>query len=154
MSDQHNFRAIIENAGDGGAFVYIPFDVEQVFGRKRVKVKAWINDEPYCGTLVRMGGPFHVLIVLKEIRAKIGKSFGDEVEVTIEEDDEPRVIIPPPDLVQVLKQHPQAELVFRQLSYTHQKEYVRWIEASKQEKTRQSHITKAIELLEQGKKIH
>jgi hypothetical protein len=153
MGDQHSFKAIIENAGDGGAFVRIPFDVEQVFGKKRVKVKAWINGEPYRGTLVRMGEPFHILIVLKEIRAKIGKAFGDEVEVTVQEDDEPRLVSVPPYLEQALKQHPQAEAVFRRLSYTRQKEYVRWIEDSKREETRQSRIIKIIGMLEQGKKM-
>jgi Bacteriocin-protection, YdeI or OmpD-Associated/Domain of unknown function (DUF1905) len=152
MNDKHRFQAIIQNAGDGGAFVTIPFDVVQVFGKKRVKVKAWINGEPYRGTLVRMGEPFHVLIVLKEIRVKIGKSFGDEVEVIVEEDDEPRFVSAPPDLNQALIQHPKAEAIFQRLSYTHQKEYVKWIEESKREATRQSRIMKTIEMLEQGKK--
>jgi hypothetical protein len=84
ISETHRFHATINNAGDGGVFVHIPFDVEQAFGKKRVKVKAWVNGEPYRGTLVRMGEPFHILIVLKEIRTKIGMPFGDEVEVTIE----------------------------------------------------------------------
>jgi len=154
MSEKHRFQAAIQNAGDGGAFVAIPFDVEQVFGKKRVKVKAWINGEPYRGTLVRMGEPYHVLIVLKEIRAKIGRSFGDEVEVIFEEDDELRLVSPPPDLEEALNQNPQAETFFHQLSYTHQKEYVRWIEDSKREATRRVRVFKAIEMLAQGKKTH
>jgi hypothetical protein len=76
---KHTFRAVIDNPGRGGAFVRVPFDVEKVFGRKRVPVKTTINGQPYRGTLVRMGEPYHVLIVLKEIRQKIGKEFGDEV---------------------------------------------------------------------------
>jgi hypothetical protein len=151
MSEKHVFLGIIENPGGGGAFVRIPFDVEQVFGKKRVKVNAWINNEPYRGTLVRMGEPFHVLIVLKEIREKIGKTFGDEVEIKLEEDTAPRQVEMPPDLKQALKQHPQAEIKFNQLSFTHQKEYVKWIADSKREKTRQEHINKTILLLEQGK---
>ena len=109
MVIKQRFKATIQNAGDGGAYVRVPFDVEKVFGKKRVKVKARINGEPYRGTLVRMGEPFHVLIVLKEIRVKIGKTFGDEVEVIFEEDDEPRVVNTPPDLNQALMQHPKAE---------------------------------------------
>ena len=154
MSEKHRFKAAIQNAGDGGAFVAVPLDEEQVFGKKRVKVKAWINGEPYRGTLVRMGEPYHVLIVLKEIRARIGKSFGDEVEVIFEEDDELRLVSPPPDLEEALKQNPKAETFFRQLSYTHQKEYVRWIEDSKREATRRVRVSKTIEMLVQGKKTH
>jgi hypothetical protein len=90
MNPKMKFRAVIEDAGGGGAYVSIPFDVEQIFGNKRPKVKATIEGVPYRGTLVRMGGPYHMLPVLKEIREKIGKSFGDEIEIEVEEDTEPR----------------------------------------------------------------
>jgi len=95
MSQKQKFRAVIENAGNGGAFVTIPFDVEQVFGKKRVKVKATIEGEPYRGSLVRMGGACHVLGVRKEIREKIGRTFGDEIDIEVEEDTEPREITVP-----------------------------------------------------------
>jgi hypothetical protein len=58
---QHTFRAAIEDAGGGGAFVSVPFDVEQAFGKKRVKVKATINGVPYRGSRMRMGGSCHIL---------------------------------------------------------------------------------------------
>jgi hypothetical protein len=154
MAQKYSFRAVIENAGGGGAFVRIPLDVEKTFGRKRVPVKATIDGQPYRGLLVRMGGTYHILGVLKEIRQTIGKDFGDEVEVILEEDNEPRLVSVPPDLEQALKQNPQAEAIFRQLSYTHRKEYVSWIEDSKRETTRQNRISKAIEMLDQGKKTH
>jgi hypothetical protein len=154
MAQKYSFRAVIENAGGGGAFVRIPLDVEKTFGRKRVPVKTTIDGQPYRGLLVRMGGTYHILGVLKEIRERIGKDFGDEVEVILEEDNEPRLVSPPPDLEEALKQNPQVEAIFRQLSFTHQKEYVRWIEDSKRETTRQNRISKAIEMLDQGKKTH
>jgi hypothetical protein len=151
MKQKYVFTAIIENAGDGGAFVRIPFDVEQVFGRKRVPVKATINGEPYRGTLVRMGEPFHILIVLKEIRQKIGKDFGDEVEVALEEDDQPRIVEVPPDFQQALDQSPIAKAAFEKLSYTHQKEHVQAILEARREETRRNRIEKAIGLLLKGK---
>jgi hypothetical protein len=77
---------MIENPGGGGAYITVPFDVGDVFGKKRVKIIATIDGEPYRGTLVRMGEPDHILLVLKEIREKIGKSFGNEVEIELEED--------------------------------------------------------------------
>ncbi len=147
MSDKHTFRAIIESAGDGGAFVRIPFDVEEAFGKKRVPVRATIDGEPYRGTLVRMGEPCHLLIVLKEIRQKIGKTFGDEVEVTVEEDTQPRVVEVPADFQQALDQAPDAKAAFEKMSYTHQREYVRAILDAKRESTRRDRIAKAIEML-------
>jgi len=88
MSQRFTFRATIEDAGRGGAFVTVPLDVEQLFGKKRVKVRATIDGEPYRGSLVSMGGPHHVLGVVKEIRTRIGKGVGDEVQVVVEEEEE------------------------------------------------------------------
>lgn len=154
MSQPHKFRAVIEDAGDGGAFVTVPFDVEQVFGKKRVKVKALLEGVPYRGSIVRMGSDCHLLPVLKEIREKVGKGIGDEIEVVVEEDTEPRKVQVPQDLKKAMASHPAARRFFEQLAYTHQKEYVQWIEEAKREQTRQSRISRAIELLEQGKRTH
>jgi hypothetical protein len=154
MSEKHTFKAIIENAGGGGAFVQVPFDVEAAFGSKRPKVKAMIEGEPYRGLLVRMGGPTHMLIILKGIREKIGKSFGDEVEVTVEEDIEPRILEAPADLMDAFEHELDAQAFFKKLSYTHQKEYINWINEAKQESTRQNRVTKTIDMLKQGKKEH
>ena len=63
MPTKHTFKATIHNAGGGGAFVEVPFDVEKAFGSKRPRVKALIEGEPYRGLLVRMGGPNHMLII-------------------------------------------------------------------------------------------
>ena len=152
MSQKQTFRAVIEDAENGGAFVTIPFDVEQVFGKKRVKVKAMIEGEPYLGSLVRMGGPHHILIVRKDIREKIGKSIGDEIEISVEEDTKPRIVELPPDLQQALARDPEAEAGFEQLSYTHQKEYVQWIQEAKREQTRQNRMDQTIARLKQKKK--
>ncbi len=147
MSETFKFKAVIENAGNGGAYVKIPFDVEQVFGKKRVQVNATFDGEPYRGLLVRMGEPSHILIILKGIREKIGKSFGDEVEVTVTVDDQPRVLEIPPDLAAAFEQNPEALALFDGLAYTHRREYVNWINEAKQDSTRQKRVTKTIEML-------
>ena len=99
MTKKHIFTATIQNAGGGGAFVEIPFDVEKEFGSKRPKVKAIIAGVPYRGTLVRtpalapgasVGSEHHMLLILKGIREQIGKTFGDEIKVIVEPDAEPR----------------------------------------------------------------
>src|SRR5215216_71319 len=146
------FKAVIQNAGGGGAFVEVPFDVEAAFGSKKPKVKAIIEGVPYRGILTRMGTESNLLIVLKEIREKIGKTFGDEVTITVEPDTEPRVIEIPPDLKKEFKTAKDAKAFFENLSYTHQREYVLWINEAKREETRQNRIVKTIEMLKQGKK--
>ncbi len=152
MSQKYSFVATIENAGGGGAFVRVPFDVEKAFGKKRVPVLASINGESYRGTLVRMGEPDHLLVVLKEIRQKIGKDFGDEVEVVLEEDTQIRVVEVPEDFRKALDKSPIAKAAFEKMSYTHQREYVRAILEAKREETRRSRIAKSIEMLIQSKK--
>jgi bifunctional DNA-binding transcriptional regulator/antitoxin component of YhaV-PrlF toxin-antitoxin module len=152
MTPIQRFHARLESAG-GGAFVTIPFDVEQVFGAKRVPVKATIDGEPYRGSLVRMGGPDHMLIVLKEIREKIGKGPGDEVEVTVEKDDEPRVVQPPPELAAALAADPDAAAHFERLAYSHRREYVKWIEEAKRPETRAGRVGKAVAMLRDGRKL-
>jgi len=152
MTKKQTFTATIQNAGGGGAYVEIPFDVEEAFGSKRPKVKAMIEGVPYRGILTRMGGDHHLLIILKEIREQIGKTFGDEVTITVEPDIEPRVIEVPAELKQAFKTEKEAKAFFDKLSYTHQREYVMWINEAKREETRQSRVVKAIEMLKQGKK--
>lgn len=152
MTQKHTFTATIQNAGGGGAFVEIPFDVEKAFGSKRPKIKAVIEGVPYRGLLVRMGGPNHMLIVLKGIREQIGKTFGDEVKITVEPDIEPRLIEIPKDLSRELKKDREAKAFFDKLSYTHKKEYVRWAQEAKREETRQARIVKTIEMLKKGKR--
>ena len=152
MSRKHTFRAVIQEAGGGGAFVEVPFDVEAAFGRKRVPILATIDGEPYRGSLVRMGAECHMLIVLKEIRAKIGKQGGDEVEVTVEEDRAPRVVEIPDDLKAVLRAEPEVRTFFQALSYTHQREYVKPIEEAKRPETRRARIDRAMAKLREGKR--
>ena len=143
---------MIQNAGGGGAFVEVPFDVEATFGSKRPKVRAMIEGVPYRGILTRMGTDCHILGIRKEIREQIGKTFGDDVTITVEPDTEPRVIEIPAALKKAFRADKEAKAFFEKLSYTHQKAYVTWIEEAKREETRQNRIAKTVEMLKEGKR--
>lgn len=147
MSRKQTFTAVIHNAGGGGAFVEVPFDVEKEFGSKRPRVKAMIEGVPYRGILTRMGTECHLLIILKDIREQIGRTFGDEITITVEPDVEPRIIVIPAELKKAFKVEKEAKAFFDKLSYTHQKEYVNWINEAKKEETRQNRIVKTIDML-------
>lgn len=151
MPKKQTFTATIQNAGRGGAFVEVPFDVEKEFGSKRPKVKAVIEGVPYRGILTRMNTDCHILGIRKDIREQVGKTFGDEIQVTVEPDTEPRVVEIPTDLLKELKKDKESKILFDKLSYTHQKEYVTWITEAKKEETRQSRIAKTIQVLKNGK---
>ena len=81
----YEFTAVIRKVPDiDGAYVEIPFDVREEFGKGRVKVHATFDGVGYDGSLVRMGTPCHILGLRKDIRARIGKQPGDTVTVTLE----------------------------------------------------------------------
>lgn len=152
MSNKHTFTATIQDAGGGGAFVEVPFDVETAFGSKRPRVQALIEGVPYRGTLTRMGTECHILGIRKEIREQAGKTFGDQVNITVELDTEVREIEIPEALEKELKKDPEAKALFDKLSYTHQKEYVSWIAEAKKDETRVRRVAQTIEMMKQGKK--
>jgi len=152
MTKKHTFTAVIQNAGGGGAFVEVPFDVEKAFGAKKPKVKALIEGVPYRGWLVRMGGPKHILIILKGIREQIGKTFGDQVKITVEADTEPRVVEIPPELAKALKKEKAAAEYFNSLAYSHKREYVGFITEAKRQETRERRVVKTVEKLKEAGK--
>ncbi len=82
----YEFTAVIRKVPDiDGAYVEIPFDVREEFGKGRVKVHATFDGVGYDGSLVRMGTPCHILGLRKDIRARIGKQPGDTVAVRLQE---------------------------------------------------------------------
>ena len=152
MPKKHTFIAIIQNPGGGGAFVEVPFDVERIFGSKRPTVKAMIEGVPYRGTLVRMGTECHLLLILKSIREQVGKTFGDEVKVSVELDVEERVVTIPLELKRAFKSDKDAKAAFEKLSYTHQREYITWINEAKKDETRHRRVLQTLEKLKERKK--
>ena len=135
MTGKHTFTAIIQNAGGGGAFVEVPFDVDAAFGSKKPKVKVLIDGVPYRGTLVRMGTECHLLLILKSIARQIGKTFGEPVKIIVEPDTEPRRS--PRRIEEGFQNREGSQSHFDKLSYTHQREYVQWINEAKRDETRQ-----------------
>lgn len=85
-TNSYVFDAKIKKVPDiDGAYIEIPFDVREVFGKGRVKVDALFDGEPYAGSLVRMKTPYHIIGLRKDIRQKIQKQPGDMVHVVIKE---------------------------------------------------------------------
>jgi len=147
----YKFKAKIEGA-DGGAYILFPYDVEKEFGTKgKVPVKATFNGVPYTGSLIKYGSPLHMLGVLKAIRGQLGKKPGDTVEVVLWKDAEERTLDVPPEFEKLMKKEGLLSS-FEKLSYTHRKEYCRWITEAKKEETRSRRLEKAVEMLKKGVK--
>jgi uncharacterized protein YdeI (YjbR/CyaY-like superfamily) len=98
-----------------------------------------------------MGGCF-MMAVNKDLRAGANAKGGDTVSVTMERDEEPRIITPPADLARALKANKAAQAAWDKLSYTHQKEHARAVEDAKRPETRVRRIEKAVAQLAEGKK--
>jgi hypothetical protein len=149
----YEFNAIIkQHEGLNAAYVEPPFDVKEVFGSQRVKVKASFDGVEYRGSVVSMGGCY-MLGLTQEIRNKIGKGFGDEVFVTLEKDVEERTVEVPEDFATSMNCDETAVSTFQSLSFTGQKDYVNWITSAKREATRSERIIKAVALLSEGKRL-
>lgn len=148
----YRFKARIEPGPGGGAAVAFPYNVEEEFGaRGNVPVKSTLDGVEYSGSLMKCGPGPHMLGVLKAIREQIGKGPGDTIDLVVWKDDAARTIEIPAALKTLLKK--EGLLAgFEKLSYTHRKEYIRWITEAKKEETRLSRMAKAIAMLHKGVK--
>ncbi len=87
---EHRFTATIERSGEMDAsFVRVPIDIRNVYGKGRLKVVASFDGVLYNGSVVNMGvknadgSVCYIIGLTQAIRKKIGKSFGDSVEVSL-----------------------------------------------------------------------
>ena len=49
------YDAVLHEEPDGGAYVVFPWNIREVFGKGRVKVRAEFDGIPYDGSIVNMG---------------------------------------------------------------------------------------------------
>jgi Bacteriocin-protection, YdeI or OmpD-Associated/Domain of unknown function (DUF1905) len=146
MKPKIEYDTIIQKDEEhAGGFCEVPFNVFETFGKKRLKIKAIIDAIEYRGLLTPMGGKYGVFMN-KDIREKVGKTYGDTVHISIEEDTEVRVVDVPEDLLQAMIEN-EVKPFFDSLAFTHQKEYTQWILDAKKEETRQNRLIKAIEMM-------
>ena len=149
---KYKFRAQLQPGRGGGAYVFFPYDVEKEFGTKgKVPVQATFDGVRYKGSLFKYSYSQHVLGILKSIREQIGKQPGDTVDLAIWKDEELRTVEIPADFRNRLKKESLLP-IFEKLSYTHRKEYCRWITEAKKEETRLRRLEKAVEMLRNGVK--
>lgn len=118
----------------------VPADAVASLGtKKRPAVKVSLNGYTYRSTVAAYGDVF-MLPLSAEHREAAGVRAGDQVEVTIELDLEPRTVDVPADLAAALAESPGAREAFDALSYTARKEHVRQVESAKARATRERRI--------------
>ena len=152
MQPEYEFEAVLE-ASDDGVFVALPVSVVDVHGaRGRVPVQGTFDGYPYQGRTTSLGEGHHGLLILKQIRRAINKTVGDTVLVTLSRNAAERKMEVPEDLADQLAAAPKAAAFFAGLTYTQQREFVRWLEGAKRPEARVHRLGEIVALLEQGRK--
>ena len=151
------FKVKLEKVPSGTwvAYFNVPFNVKEVFGtRARVPVRGTINGCAYRSSIFPMGkGGCHMMVVNREMRDGTGVEVGDTVEVVMERDTAPRILPVPPELKKVLNRDQRAQALFDKLSYTHRKEFARWVTEAKRPETRAQRLAKVVPMLLRGETL-
>jgi hypothetical protein len=145
------FRTTLASRGPAAAIVLDDSQVAELGeGAKRFPIVATVNGYSWRTTMARMRGEFLVGLS-RAVRQEAGVKSGDTVEVEIELDTAQRKVELPQALADALATDSPARAGFDRLTYTHRKEYARWISEAKRDETRERRIAEALELLREGK---
>jgi hypothetical protein len=145
------FHATVLLAGKTATGIRVPAEVVAGLGRgKKPPVRVTINGHTYRSTVATVGDEFMVG-VSAENRLGAGVAAGDEVEVDIELDTEPREVTVPRDLKEALDGDANARRFFDGLSYSQKLWYATWIEGARKPETRQRRLAEAVSMLREGR---
>jgi hypothetical protein len=138
------FHATVRLDGKTATGIEVPADVlDGLGGGKRPKIVVTINGFSYPSSVGSMGGR-SLIPVSAEVRAKAGIVAGDEIDVEVVPDAEPRTVVVPEDLAAALGAEPAARAAFERLSYSNQRRHVQAVEQAKTAETRQRRIGKVL----------
>ena len=146
------FTAELERVGTTATSFRIPFDLKDAFGKARPPVKVTIRGHTWRTTPGVYDGVGHV-VVNRTVKTATGVDAPERVRVTVELDTEPRKVTVPRDLRNALTADPEAKAAFAKLSFTHQREYVQWVEEAKRPETRARRVAGTVERLREGRPL-
>ena len=126
-----------------------PVDMRAAFGRARPPLCVTVNGHTFRTTPGVYGGRAYVPLN-RANRAAAAVQAGDEIEVEMVLDTEPRTVDVPADLAAALAADATAQERFAEMSYSHRREYVDWIEEAKRPETRARRIAGCVERVRTG----
>ncbi|GAB2830984.1 hypothetical protein GCM10027176_39200 [Actinoallomurus bryophytorum] len=145
------FRATIELGGKTATGFQVPDDVVTALGAgRRPPVRVTIGGHTYRSTVASMGGRFMVGVSAQN-REAAAVAAGDEVDVDLELDTEPREVAVPEDLAAILDGEPEARRFFDGLSYSRKQWFVLRIEQAKKDETRRRRVDETVTMLREGR---
>jgi Bacteriocin-protection, YdeI or OmpD-Associated/Domain of unknown function (DUF1905) len=143
------FRTVLQGTTTTG--IEVPPEVIEALGKgKKPPVVVTVGGHTYRSTVAVMGGRFMVGLSAKN-RAAAGVAGGDELDVEIEVDAEPREVVVPADFAAALAARPEARKFYDGLPYSQRNWFVLGIEDAKKPETRRNRIEKAVERLASGR---
>ena len=140
------FRSYVEPPEPMRGLEVPPEVVEALGGGKRPAVIITINGHAWKSRVAIMSGRYLLGLSIANRKAA-GIATGDEVEVEVEIDAEPRVVAEPADFTRALDADPVARTAYDRLSYSRKREHVLAIESAKKPETRIRLIEKALAML-------
>jgi hypothetical protein len=144
------FHTTLLQSGKTAVGIQVPDEIVETLGAgKRPPVRVTINGYTYRNTIAVMGGVFMVG-VSAENRELARVAGGDQVDVDIELDTQPRELSIPPDLAEALDRQPGARRVFESLSFSRRQALVVAITQAKTPETRARRIEKAVQTVRDG----
>ena len=145
------FRGKILLGGKTATGIRVPDEVVASLGpSKRPAVRVTIESYTYRNSVASMGGDF-MLPVSAEVRENAGVVAGDEVDVDIELDTEPREVSLPPDFADATDREADARRFFDGLSHSNKRRLLIPIEEAKTAETRERRIAKTVTMLREGR---
>jgi hypothetical protein len=140
------FRTYVEPPEPMRGLEVPPEVVESLGQGKRPRVTITINGHSWRSRVAIMRGRF-LLGLSNANRQAAGVETGDEVEVELEFDPEPRMVVEPADFTRALSADPIARAAYDRLPEGRKRELVRAIESAKKPETRTRRIEKALAAL-------
>src|SRR5215813_6249822 len=120
--------------------------IEALGGGKRPPVRITLNGHSWRSRVAIMRGRY--LLGLSNANREAARvAIGDEVEVQVELDEEPRVLREPEDFARALDADPAARAAYDRLAHTHKREHILAIESAKRPDTRERRIQEALQML-------
>src|SRR5258708_6727810 len=144
------FRGTVQQ--QGGLFVEVTPEIMAELGSgKRPAGRVVINGVELRTTIAAYGGRSYIGF-RGEISRAAELKLGEEVELSVEIDEKPRIVELPEDLAVALAADPEAHRIFESLSFTKRKEYADWVLAAKRRETRDQRVAEAPGLLKRGRR--
>lgn len=142
MAVKTTFLTNIKAVGNNTGIEVPPENIAELGASKKPAVKVNVAGYSYSSTVAVMSGKF-MIALSKAHREAAGRKAGDEVEVTLQLDPEPRTVEIPSDLAASLVQAGVQD-AFDALAFSKRKEAARQVEEAKTQETRNKRIAKIV----------